>query len=273
VDAQRDGAEALSYNEEANLLVNSTSGFRLKVGVVTPSVNTVVQPEYDAMRPFGVTNHVSRIHIAERQIDNDDDYRAVVHAIDVALDAAVESVLTCEPDCVVLGVSIEAVYGGGVDAASRLQERLVAQFGDAAASLVHAADALPAALRALGIDGGEVGVLTPYMPAADADLRLFVKQVGYEYGHAVHLQSPSTLAIARTPEKTLRRALGEIAETKPKAIIQFGANLEMARLAAEAERWLEIPVVAVNTATYWHALRTNGVLDQRGEFGSLFAEC
>src|SRR4051794_4491722 len=31
---------------------------RLKMGVLVPSTNTSVQPEYDAMRPPGVTNHV-----------------------------------------------------------------------------------------------------------------------------------------------------------------------------------------------------------------------
>ena len=36
-------------------------GWRRKFGVIGPSTNTVVQPDYDAMRPAGVTNHYSRI--------------------------------------------------------------------------------------------------------------------------------------------------------------------------------------------------------------------
>jgi maleate isomerase len=38
-------------------------GYRKKFSVVAPSTNTVVQPEYDAMRPHGVTNRFGRIHI------------------------------------------------------------------------------------------------------------------------------------------------------------------------------------------------------------------
>ena len=38
-------------------------GYRAKMGVTTPSTNTVVQPEYDDMRPPGVTNHLGRMHI------------------------------------------------------------------------------------------------------------------------------------------------------------------------------------------------------------------
>ena len=38
----------------------------------------------------------------------------------------------------------------------------------------------------------------------------------------------------------------------------------MVRLAAAAEMWLGKPIIAINTATYWHALRANGIKDQHG---------
>ena len=38
--------------------------WRLAFGVTTPSTNTVVQPEYDNLRPEGVTNHIARMVIA-----------------------------------------------------------------------------------------------------------------------------------------------------------------------------------------------------------------
>ena len=46
------------------------------------------------------------------------------------------------------------------------------------------------------------------------------------------------------------------------AIVQVGTNLSMVRLAAAAELWLGKPVIAINTATYWHALRQNGIKDK-----------
>jgi maleate isomerase len=45
----------------------------------------------------------------------------------------------------------------------------------------------------------------------------------------------------------------------------------MARLADEAERWLDKPVISVNVATYWHACRMNGIDDKRYGFTQLFA--
>ena len=46
----------------------------------------------------------------------------------------------------------------------------------------------------------------------------------------------------------------------------------MARLAAQAEVWLGKPVIAINTATYWYALRRNGIRDKVAGFGRLLAE-
>jgi maleate isomerase len=56
------------------------------------------------------------------------------------------------------------------------------------------------------------------------------------------------------------------------AIIQVGTNLSMVKLAAEAELWLGKPVIAINTATYWHALRANGITDKIYGLGRLFEE-
>jgi maleate isomerase len=43
----------------------------------------------------------------------------------------------------------------------------------------------------------------------------------------------------------------------------------MARLAGQAEVWLKRPVVAINTAIYWHALRESGITDRMSGFGAL----
>ena len=55
------------------------------------------------------------------------------------------------------------------------------------------------------------------------------------------------------------------------AVIQAGTNLAFAEVAAIAEFWLDKPVIAINTATYWHALRTMGIADQVDGFGALLS--
>jgi len=56
------------------------------------------------------------------------------------------------------------------------------------------------------------------------------------------------------------------------ALVQVGTNLSMVKLAAAAEFWLGKPVIAINAATYWHALRANGIADRITGFGRLLEE-
>jgi maleate isomerase len=43
--------------------------------------------------------------------------------------------------------------------------------------------------------------------------------------------------------------------------VQVGTNLAAIELCAQAERWLDKPVLAINAITYWDALRRSGIED------------
>ena len=87
-------------------------GYRKKFGVIAPSTNTSVQPEYDAMRPPGVTNHFGRIHIPNDPIRNDKDFDQLMVNIRSAMFQAIDQVMTCEPDYLILGMSSETFWDG-----------------------------------------------------------------------------------------------------------------------------------------------------------------
>jgi maleate isomerase len=70
----------------------------------------------------------------------------------------------------------------------------------------------------------------------------------------------------------LRDATLRCAEAKPDAIIQLGTNLHYCYVAADAERWLKIPVFASGTVIYWSALRKMGIKDKIKGFGSLLEQ-
>ncbi|QYB00729.1 IgiC (plasmid) [Rhodococcus sp. USK10] len=246
-------------------------GHRLKLGVVTPSVNTVVQYEYDRMRPEGVTNHISRIHVPNITTDNDDALLQSVTDLDRALDNSVESVLTAEPGVIVLGVSIEAIYGDPA-AGGAIQNRLRDKFNEPNLTLIHAGDALPAALRAYGIEDGPISILSPYGPQGEPHLTSFVEHCGYKLHSVRHLVSDTLVKIAHNPPERIRPEVDALAESGPQAIVQFGANLPFGQVAARAETELGIPVIAVNTATYWYALRMSGIDDKITGFGRLLSE-
>ena len=80
-------------------------GYRMKFGVIAPSTNTSVQPEYAAMTPHGVTNHFSRVIIEDTTVTDDDSFMVMLNNIRDACDEAVDAVMTCSPDHVVMGMS------------------------------------------------------------------------------------------------------------------------------------------------------------------------
>jgi maleate isomerase len=106
----------------------------------------------------------------------------------------------------------------------------------------------------------------------DAHYTQFFRESGYEVVKLHRLDCPNTLAIAMVDEATIRTALHALCEAGADAIVQVGTDLVMTRLADEAERWLGKPVIAVNAAMLWHALRTSGIVDQRRGVGSLLRE-
>ncbi|MFN7000860.1 MAG: hypothetical protein ACK4ST_12665, partial [Elioraea tepidiphila] len=56
-------------------------GFRRKFGVLGPSTNTIVQPDFDDMRPYGVTNHYSRIFTPNANAISNETFRAGAETI------------------------------------------------------------------------------------------------------------------------------------------------------------------------------------------------
>jgi len=86
------------------------------------------------------------------------------------------------------------------------------------------------------------------------------------------LKCGSPTLIAHESKKTLRDAVLRVNRGKVDAIVQVGTNLAMAEVAAWAEFWLDKPVLAINTATYWYALRDYGIKDRIPGWGSLLSE-
>jgi maleate isomerase len=241
-------------------------GFRKKFGVIAPSTNTSVQPEFEAMRPRGVTNHFGRIHIPNDPIRNDADFNQLMENIRKEMFRAVDEVMTCEPDYLIMGMSSETFWDG-LEGSKKLHQRVE---GRAGVKVSMGSDAARAALQRYGAK--RIGVITPYMPVGDAQVRRFFADCGFEVVRLKGLKCASPVLIAHVDERELRDAILEVNGPDVDAVIQVGTNLAMARLAGIAEFWLDKPVLAINTCIYWWSLRQNGIDDKIEGFGSLLLD-
>lgn len=238
-------------------------GWRRKLAVLVPSTNTSVQPEFDGMRPEGVTNHISRIRIPNMPLASDADFRLLVERIAAAQREAVDSVMTCGPDHLVLGISVETFWGG-LEASRKLTAELEAQTGLA---VTGGADACAAAFAALGVR--RIAVLTPYFPVGDDNVRRFFEESGFQVARVRGLKCASPVLIAHVPAAVLREAVAALDGDDVDAVVQVGTNLAMAKLAARMEAERAKPILAINACIYWRALRAGGIADRVPGWGSL----
>src|SRR5215469_10107178 len=203
-------------------------GWRMKFGVIAPSTNTIVQPEYDAMRPVGVTNHFGRIHIPNDPLRDDADFERLIHTVRREIMAAIDRVMTCEPDHLIMGMSSETFWDG-LDGSEALRERVETRAG------VKVTMGSDAARQALDRQGAKrIGVVTPYMPVADQQVRRFFGDCGYEIVNLLGLKGASPVLYAHVGEDELRAAILAVDSAEVDAIVQVGTNLAMARLAGIA---------------------------------------
>ncbi len=242
-------------------------GWRKTFGAIGPSTNTVVQPDFDAMRPVGVTNHYSRIFTPNSTALSNETFRAGIATISDNVMDAVKSVMTCAPDYLVMGMSAITFFGGrkGADAFVRQMQE---------ATGVGISVGSHSATAALQAYGGikRIAVLSPYWPVMNEAVIGYFRDMGFTVVRDIALQCTSWTAIAQVTPAQCRDALRKLDGDDVDALVQVGTNLSMIRLAAAAEVWLGKPVVAINTATYWHALRASGIQDRTEGFGRLLSD-
>jgi maleate isomerase len=241
-------------------------GYRKKMGTLGPSTNTVVQPDFDDLRPVGVTNHYMRIPIPNDPVSDNASFLVLVDRINKATVEAIDVLRTCEMDYMVMGMSAATFWNGRVGAVKYLDMMR----DRAGVEVTCGSFATEAALNA--VKAKRIAFFSPYFEVANEQVRRFFQDCGFTVVRDLCLQRPSPVLIAHTTDDMCRNALKQLDGDDIDAIVQVGTNLSMIRLAAAAELFLGKPVIAINTATYWHALRAAGIPDKKAGFGSLMEQ-
>jgi maleate isomerase len=226
-------------------------GARGRIGVVLPSTNIGV--EYDCQRiiPEGVTWHFGRFFVGQPDLSSDNMFLAFIDAI--------RDIMTCEPSYIMMGMSAETFWGGlegNVEFEARLREGIGPDMG-----LTSGAAALKAAIDAFGAK--RVAALTPYQSVGDDQVRRFLEESGYEVTKVVGLKCDTATSIAHTPpSEVIDVVLNELDGEDVDIIVQAGTNLSTLDIFPTLEKQLGKPLIPINVATIWHALRAHGINDK-----------
>ena len=242
-------------------------GWRAKFAAIGPSTNTIVQPDFEAMRPAGVTCHYRPILTPNAKAISNETFKAGIDVIAANVMDAVRVAMTMEPDALVMGMSSVTFYGGVAGA-----ERSIRRVHDETGLKVSCGSVATAeALRRYG-RVKRIAFFSPYWPVMNDIVRVYFQEAGFEVVRDEALRAPSWTGIAAITTGDCREALRRLDGDDVDALVQVGTNLSMVKLAAAAELWLGKPVIAINTATWWHALRTHGIDDRIEGFGRLLQD-
>ncbi len=241
-------------------------GPRAVFGVIVPSTNTVVEHDYWSAGIDGIAYRAGSMHIPNPVMGDDKDFEALLGQIRASIDVAVRDVLTAEPDRMVMGMSAETFWGG-VEGNAAFEQRLKDRTG---LPVTTGASSCRAALKELGCR--RISVFSPYQPVADREVGRFFTEAGFDVAAITGLRCPTAMDIARVPDDLLLSTVVEIDGPDVDAIVQVGTNLSFVGLADRLEAELGKPVVAINAATLWLALRDHGFDDQVSGAGQLLRE-
>ena len=234
-------------------------GSRARIGVVIPSTNIAV--EYDCQRilPPGVTWHFARFFVSQPNLSTDELFLAFIDAIRDTIPYAMRDVMTCEPSHIMMGMSAETFWGGlagNVEFEARLRELTGPDIG-----ITSGAAALKDAIDAFG--GKNVAALTPYQSVGDTQVHRFLEESGYNVKKVIGLKCDSATSIAHTPRKQIiDTIMNELDGDDVDIIVQAGTNITGLDIFPTIEQKLAKPVIPINVATIWHALRHQGVHDK-----------
>ncbi|MGY4290322.1 maleate isomerase [Bradyrhizobium sp. LM2.7] len=228
---------------------------RKRLGMITPSSNSVLEPVTSAMLAGidGVSAHFSRFRVTEIALDtvalNQFDTSVMLPAADLLADAKVDAIAWN-------GTSASWL---GIDRDKSLCAAITGRTG------MPATTSTLACIDAVGTLGARrVGLVSPYTD----DVQRRIGDVWAEEGIALHadrhLGLRDNFSFGEVAPATIAGMIRAVAAEGVDAVVILCTNLDGAALAAALERELDIAVLDSVAVTLWRTLELAG-----GDIGAL----
>jgi maleate isomerase len=222
---------------------------RIRLGMLTPSSNTVLEPVVAAMLAGlpDVTAHFARFRVTEISLRDaalgQFDSEPILAAAALLADARVDV------------IAWNGTSSGwlGFDADARLCEQLQAATGIPATTSVLA---LHQAMAAAGC--ARFGLVTPYLHDVQARILANYAASPFDCIAERHFDDAGNFSFAEFTAGRIAAAVREVAAARPDCVVTFCTNLRAAPEVAALEAELGIAVFDTVATAVWGALRLAG---------------
>ena len=229
----------------------------MRVGLIIPSSNRMVEQEMTPAFPEGVHAHVTRLRMTGAN-------RVAFDRLLPRVEEAGRALVDARCDVIAFHCTANSMDGGKAGEAEILATLARAGAPRATTTIT----AIQRALDALG--ARRIVLITPYSAGTTEHEALFLRGAGYDVLAARGFALDGSDAYCATPPQFWRDRLVEAARPDADAYLVSCANISVFGVIEELEARLGRPVVTSNQAVIWDALRLIGWREFRGCPGRLF---
>lgn len=228
-----------------------------RIGLLVPSSNTTMEPEFHHMSPVGVSVHTARMKLLDVTPEG---------LVEMAEDAerAASLLASAAVDVIVYGCTTGSLVRG-IEWEQSLVEVIESLTG---LPTFSTSGAVVKALKDLGLE--RVAVATPYTDVLNRLEHVFLEAHGFEVTAMKGLGLIRNLDIGATEPETIINLVRSVVNETDGIFISC-TNLPTVNILEPLEKELNMPVISSNQASIWAALRElriGGILG----FGSLLVE-
>ena len=216
-----------------------------RVGLIVPSVNTTIEPEFAWLAPPGISFHAARVMLRETT-------EAGLRAMNADVGAAAQLIASVSPDVVAYACT-SGTFLEGVAGLRRQVDAIAAIVG---CPVVATSAALLDALRALDLT--RIALATPYLDAINRVEQRFLEENGVEVV-AVEGLGLSGKAIREVSPATVIELVRRADRAEAQAVFVSCTDFRALEVAAELEAELGKPVLTSNQVTLWAILGALGM--------------
>ena len=232
-------------------------GWRGRIGLMVPTGNTVMEPEFNRMAPDGVSVHANRVYL--KDVTPQGLTGMEEHAASSSRD-----LVTCEVGVLAFGCTSGSFVGGkGYD-----QKLIDIMHGETGIPATTTTSAVMSALRVLGVE--RVSLATPYTDEINAIEERFLTDHGIEVVKSAGGGMVETARIQNCEPHVAYHRARAVDDDRAQAVFISCTGFRTIEIIAQLEADLGKPVISANQATFVECLRMLGVGDVPSGFGSLF---
>lgn len=233
-------------------------GRRARIGIVVPSVNTVMEPWASRTVPNGVAVHFSRMFMPPATTT-----QALIHMDRTDGKSALRQLSSIHPHVMAYGCTASSIVQGlAYDAHLRTE---IAETYDVPTTT--AAHAIITGLRA--VSAKRISIVSPYPAKVDEAEHDYFSKAGFEVLGGAFLGIVDGFSLAEPSPETLFELGKRGMHPNADALVVSCLNTRSHTVIDKLEQAIGKPVVTSTQATLWHALRLAGIEDPITGYGRL----